>query len=257
MFHATELFGHDATLFLTEPHRSPAAAGLPAPGGRLGGTRGLELSPWSVFLHECCRYPLLNDLHAKLFVADERCLVGSANLTGSALGWSEFSNVELLVSVPAEVEREAATLEVGNWIDGSPVTGDNRSRAWLPRCAAPDRLFDIYQNPDTVRVAEETRQDGLADLADLRIAPGLSPERFVAAVSGALRRIPSITRILEAVPGIVRDSRGVELVTSADPGVSRDDAALHWRIVRDWIRVFFADEFEVAPESFVTRLRPR
>ena len=29
----------------------------PAPGGRLGGTRGLELSPWSVFLHECCRYP--------------------------------------------------------------------------------------------------------------------------------------------------------------------------------------------------------
>ena len=200
---------------------------------------------------------LLNDLHAKLFVADERCLVGSANLTGSALGWSEFSNVELLVSVPAEVEREAATLEVGNWIDGSPVTGDNRSRAWLPRCAAPDRLFDIYQNPDTVRVAEETRQDGLADLADLRIAPGLSPERFVAAVSGALRRIPSITRILEAVPGIVRDSRGVELVTSADPGVSRDDAALHWRIVRDWIRVFFADEFEVAPESFVTRLRPR
>ena len=224
---------------------------------------------------------LLNDLHAKLFVADERCLVGSANLTGSALGWSEFSNVELLVSVPAEngdvavllqhleaaepatfakrseVEREAKTLEAGNWIDGSPVTGDNRSRAWLPRCAAPDRLFDIYQNPDTVRVAEETRQDGLADLADLRIAPGLSPERFVAAVSGALRRIPSIARILEAVPGIVRDSRGVELVTRADPGVSRDDAALHWRIVRDWIRVFFADEFEVAPESFVTRLRPR
>ena len=224
---------------------------------------------------------LLNDLHAKLFVADQRCLVGSANLTGSALGWSEFSNVELLVSVPvenedvavllqqleaaepatfatrSEVEREAAALEVGCWIDGSPVTAQDRSGAWLPRCAAPDRLFDIYDDPDTVRVAEETREDGLADLRDLRISPGLSRERFVEAVSGALRRVPSITRILEEVPGVVRDSRGVELVASPAPGASRDDAALQWRVVRDWIAVFFADEFEVAPESFVTRLRPR
>ena len=224
---------------------------------------------------------LLNDLHAKIFVADDHCLVGSANLTGSALGWSEFSNVELLVSVPienedvtvllqqleeaepatfarlSEVEREAAALAVGSWIDGSPVTGEDRSRVWLPKCAAPDRLFDIYNDPDTVRVAEETRQDGLADLRDLGIRPGLSQERFVEAVSGALRRVPSISRILEEVPGVVRDSRGVELVAGGGTGVNRDDAALQWRIVRDWIRVFFADEFEVAPESFVTRLKRR
>ena len=57
VFHAAELFGHDAHLFLTEPRRSPARRRSPAPGGRLGGTRGLELSPWSVFPHECCRYP--------------------------------------------------------------------------------------------------------------------------------------------------------------------------------------------------------
>ena len=224
---------------------------------------------------------LLNDLHAKLFVADERCLVGSANLTGAALGWSEFRNVELLVSVPvenedvavllqeieaaepatfarrSEVEREAAALEVGSWIDGSPMTGRDRSGGWLPRCAAPDRLFDIYDDPDTVRVAEETRQDGLADLGDLGIRPGLSRERFVEVVSSALRQVPSIARIVDEVPGVVRDSRGVELVVSVAAGVSVDDAALQWRVVRDWIGVFFADEFEVAPESFVTRLRPR
>lgn len=54
---------------------------------------------------------LLNDLHAKLFVADERCLVGAANLTGAALGWSEFSNVELLVSVPVQNEDVAVLLQ--------------------------------------------------------------------------------------------------------------------------------------------------
>ena len=224
---------------------------------------------------------LLNDLHAKLFVADERCLVGSANLTGAALGWSEFSNVELLVSVPvqnedvavlleqlegaepatlakrSEIEREAAALEAGTWAEGSPATVEDRSCGWLPRCAAPDRLIDIYENPDTPRVAGETRQDGLADLRDLSIRPGLSRERFVEAVAAALRRIPSIARILDEVPGVIRDNRGVELVEEVNPASSAGNAALQWRIVRDWIGVFFADEFEVAPESFVTRLKPR
>ncbi len=224
---------------------------------------------------------LLDDLHAKLFMADERCLVGSANLTGAALGWSEFSNVELLVSTssknedvavllrqleaaePAtlarrsEVEQDAAALQVGAWAEGSPVMAENRAGGWLPRCAAPDRLFDIYQNPDSPRAAAETRQDGLADLRDLRIPPGLSQRRFDEAVAFALRRIPSIGRILKEVPGVIRDDRGVELVESEQPATSRGDAALQWRIVRDWIGFFFANEFEVAPESFVTRLRPR
>ena len=224
---------------------------------------------------------LLNDLHAKLFVADGHCLVGSANLTGAALGWSEFSNVELLVSVPvqnenvavllqqleaaepatlakrSEIEREASALDVGAWAEGSPVTAEDRSRGWLPRCAAPDKLFDIYGNPETPRVAPETRQDGLADLNDLRIPPGLSQKAFMEAGAAALRRVPSIGRILEEVPGVIRDHRGVELVKAADPASSRDDAALQWRIVREWIGVFFADEFEVAPDSFVTRLKPR
>ena len=58
MFHAAELFGQNVHLFLTEPRRSPAAAGLPRPEAGSGAPEGLELSPWSVFLHECCRYPL-------------------------------------------------------------------------------------------------------------------------------------------------------------------------------------------------------
>ena len=44
---------------------------------------------------------LLDDLHAKLYVADDKCLLGSANLTASALGWAEPGNIELLVPVSA------------------------------------------------------------------------------------------------------------------------------------------------------------
>ena len=41
---------------------------------------------------------LLNALHAKLYMADDKCLVGSANLTAAALGWRPRSNLEVLVS---------------------------------------------------------------------------------------------------------------------------------------------------------------
>ena len=40
------------------------------------------------------------------------------------------------------------------------------------------------------------------------------------------------------------------------PELESQDAERQWRIVRDWITVFFADKFEVAPESFITRLKP-
>ena len=57
MFRGAKLFSQNVRFFLTEPRRFPAAAGLPRPGGRLGSTQGLELSPWSVFPHGSGRYP--------------------------------------------------------------------------------------------------------------------------------------------------------------------------------------------------------
>ena len=45
------------------------------------------------------------DLHAKYYRADNRCLVGSANLTGKALCWSNLPNLELLMPVSAMNQR--------------------------------------------------------------------------------------------------------------------------------------------------------
>ena len=43
-----------------------------------------------------CRYTYGTDLHAKFFAADNRCLIGSANVTHTALGWRTPANFELL-----------------------------------------------------------------------------------------------------------------------------------------------------------------
>lgn len=226
---------------------------------------------------------LLDDLHAKLYLADDQCLVGSANLTASALGWSERSNIELLVSaqpsdpevarllkrlgsaMPAtatkrlEIEAAVAALQ-SNMLDeaqGMVDDGRNWHLAWLPRCAAPDKLYEMYRNPETAVVVDSTKSDGLADLRDMQIQHGLSPTDFGAAVQSILLLMPAIGRIIEEVSQGLPDARGVMHVKESRPGLEKQDIERQWRIVRDWISVFFADQFEVAPESFIIRLKPR
>lgn len=55
---------------------------------------------------------LCPNLHAKLVLADERALVGSANLTSKALGLAEKANVEIMVEVPADMAEVLDLLEV-------------------------------------------------------------------------------------------------------------------------------------------------
>jgi len=226
---------------------------------------------------------LLDDLHAKLYLADDRCLVGSANLTASALGWSGESNIDLLTpaqttdsdvtrllkrletaelatyTIRSEMEAKVAALDIPVLNERRDIEGEDDSHrpAWLPRCAAPDKLYEIYRNPETTVVVEGTRQDGLADLRDLMIQRGLSLMKFSAVVQDTLLLMPAFARIIDQVPQGVIDDGGIALVEEARPDLVGQDAREQWRIVRDWIGVFFRDQFEVAPASFITRLRPR
>lgn len=227
---------------------------------------------------------LLDDLHAKLYQADDRCLVGSANLTGPALGWANRSNIEILLPISCEepeiqrlleqleeaqsanfaqrqkVEEEAAALPAVRFDDGEDIAAEAveiHRLDWLPRCAAPDRLYSIYENPETTAVVENTKEDGLADLADLRIQGGLSSPAFISTVANGLVLMPGFKAIVDHIPEGLTDAKGISLVREMRPEFSDDDIAMQWRIIRDWIRVFFPDQFEVAPESFITRIKSR
>ena len=227
---------------------------------------------------------LLDDLHAKLYLADESGLAGSANLTAAALGWSERSNIELLLpirrgdpdvacllrrletarpatfAVRSAIEAEAAALGVPVLNESQETAAnaaDVHKHAWLPGCAAPGKLRAIYDNPKTTAVVEGTRADGLADLSDLHLSRGLSASEFNEAVRETLLLMPAFKRIIDRIPQGLTDSGGVALVGEFRPDLLKADAAVQWRIVRDWIAEFFQDQFEIAPESFITRLRPR
>ena len=226
---------------------------------------------------------LLQDLHAKIYIADDQCLIGSANLTASALGWGEVHNIELMIQTSisdsevvlllkqlekaelvtmekrTEMEAAADSIESVLFDEALEMTGDERSRqnAWLPRCAAPEKLYEIYKDPGTKIVAESTKEDGKADLQDLFVAKGLAQDDFAVSIQDNLLIMPAFARIIDIVPQGLTDESGRDLIADARPDLEDLDVHEQWRIVRDWIRVFFNDRFEVAPESYVTRLKPR
>lgn len=226
---------------------------------------------------------LLNELHAKLYLADENCLIGSANLTGAALGWSTKPNVELLLGAQranpeiaalierlkdavqatpqmrADIEEQAARLGVAvNLADGDDISkeiAEIAQRPWLPQCATPDKLFAVYRNPRTPVVVPGTREDAVDDLLSLALRRGLSEAEFSGAVATTLEKFPSIRRILDKVPARLADQDALAIIRELRPDLSEPDVRKQWSIVRDWIGVFFANRFEVAPESFVLRIK--
>ena len=226
---------------------------------------------------------LLNSLHAKLYVADNKCLVGSANLTATALGWRPDSNLEVLLSAdrsdpdilllldrlrsatPAtfqireDIEKKANLLDkpVLDEAQEMPSTMiEKASQAWLPSCAAPHRLYSVYRDPGTKIVTEDTLMDALENLRDLGPTGDLSEKEFIAYIRSALIQIPSFKVILDKIPAGITDDRGQELVRSIRDDLKPAYAQKQWKIIRDWISVFFEDQFEVAPQDFIVRLKP-
>lgn len=204
-------------------------------------------------------------------------------MTGSALGWSTRSNIEILVSVDptetyvsfllqrlgmatpvtpeihSEIQAAVATMHPTTLDEAQDMTRDEGSciSAWLPSCAAPDKLYDIYIDPETTVVVRGTKDDGLSDLRDLHIPLGFRLAEFESAVQSTLLFMPAFARIIDDVPQGLTDARGIAYIEASRPDLTAEDARKQWRIVRDWIGVFFRDQFEIAPNSFITRLRSR
>ena len=105
-------------------------------------------------------------------------------------------------------------------------------------------------------MVDGTREDGLDDLSDLLIPGGLSLTDFNAVVRNTLLLMPAFAQIIDKVPQGVTDTDGIALIQKARPDLTGQDTREQWRIIRDWIGIFFQDKFEIAPASFITRPKP-
>jgi hypothetical protein len=208
-------------------------------------------------------------LHAKLYRADRRCLIGSANLTGRALGWSSPPNIELLVeldvaapdlaaletqlleaAVPATVDmREAVRtaadkLKAENQVPQfSAIEMDSSApspQVWLPTCTTPDRLWNVYANQQPWQLVTTGVTAAQADLKALGPPPSLLRPTFNHFIAAALKQMFLVMEIDHRAATGITDEQAIALITEA---VGTDNLpyppADMWEVLKLWLAYFF------------------
>ena len=219
---------------------------------------------------------LVDSLHAKLYRAGEHCLVGSANVTDTALGWVYPSNTELILEasskdaqivslenrlkierrVASAAERDEILLNVAefgtiDFPDARNALEDHRvTNRWLPRCRKPELVFRIYQSAPLPNELEATRLAAGEDLRYLNPPEGLSKEQFENAVRAQLRTLPIFQELLTLVKkDELRNGIGRQLLDK-NYAVRASDAESerYWSNIREWLIYFFG--FRAEPHEY-------
>ena len=201
---------------------------------------------------------LVDHLHAKLYVAGDRCLAGSSNVTLAGLGEGTDQNIEILVETttddPAvvatldeisDVERPAtramarAARRLAESLTASTALPSDRDTPWFPTSRRPERAYRVYAQPPEGYLGAADRML-LADLARANLQPGVAESEFRAAIRTLLAAIPIAAPILEASGDVTltrADVHGYLEVLSGEEFSTRD----LWVAFVDWMAHFFAD----------------
>ena len=139
---------------------------------------------------------LVDRLHAKLYIAGNRCLVGSANVTLAGLGErGDGSNIEVLVETTVDEPGIAATLEaiaqdervatrsmaraarrLAEIVATSTTSAAALDATWFPGSRRPEQAYGFYTQVPSGFVGGAD-QVLLADLARSNLPPGLEGGR--------------------------------------------------------------------------------
>ena len=229
---------------------------------------------------------LVNDLHAKLFVIDNReMLMGSANVTAAALGLSPRPNLELVASItppPQELALFLAELRMRSRLateeemaevlaaaehrrrepygEGGVKGGAEISHApalpWLPRFRSPDRLYGIYSDSEYLFQAKPV-DAALGDV--LRPAPpaGLTEVAFNEHARQALRANPLVLLLDDFTSEPRRFGAVSAWLADAMPGSDYRARQTAAQVLIRWLTYFDAERYWIDTPSYSEILHRR
>ena len=235
---------------------------------------------WHLFRDKpSCSLRLCYNLHAKFYRANSSCLVGSANLTATALGWSARPNIELLVPLDYDstLERfEQDLVELSVDVDESiyrqfviaaeklqelrlPLDATARHesaseifpepqeidlRCWLPVLRTPEKLFIAYEGK-LDGLTQAARQGSLADLSVLDLPDGLKKDEFVSYLGTLLLQMPLVSKVDRYVeqPRRFGEVRAFLQHSSCSESMIDFDATNEWQTLMRWLLYFLPERY--------------
>ncbi|PHS19343.1 MAG: hypothetical protein COA78_00385 [Blastopirellula sp.] len=210
-------------------------------------------------------------LHAKFFAADTACLVGSANLSYTALGWRIPSNIELLVkldtfdhglddwwrALQAEsinatdeirfaIEREAAELRATKKPIARPEADQHKDyddSTWVPECPRWTGLWEVYSG-DEEQLPSSALASAKSDLATLSLPPGMNFMGFEKALRTAFRH----TRIFDEIDKLAQEgltdlAASSLLIEKFD--IESGNVPRRWQLIKRWLSELYPEDFRV------------
>lgn len=226
------------------------------------------------------RVLLRHDLHAKIYVGDAHCLVGSANLTATALGLRSPANLELLIDADRSNQVIVSFLEsvMEGCVEATEELRDDMSRLlarleeldlspaydvdgrfsmdyvvpvnWLPRSMNPAELFSVYRGEiqDVPSAALPTMR---AELLELGVVPGMNELEFRAWIAATIRQVPTIseTLVLLDTIGGVDEATVLSIVDRTGADLEDMSASDFLRVLERWLSYFLDIGYETVRDS--------
>ena len=220
---------------------------------------------------------LRQDLHAKFFAADDLCLIGSANVTLTALGWRTPANLELLApvartashivefekmllsgSVRATAEQRDRLEELLGRLQRLPAimpeTDDGGTKgllppSWIPRVRNPEELYSVYRGDSDV--SHTTLQAMREDLAQIRAIPGMDEDEFRAWVAATINQAPLVSRVIQCIEekGEVTEATVKNLLGEIGADINKYGPRDVLEALERWLTYFLPEQYETARDS--------
>lgn len=210
-------------------------------------------------------------LHAKFFAADTSCLVGSANLSHTALGWRAPSNLELLIQLDASdhgldswwselqkdsieatedirfaLGRAAAELRASGKPIPRPEADQDTAESdaiWAPECPRWTGLWEVYSG-DEEQLPSSALGSAKSDLAALSLPPGMNQAGFEKALRMAFRRTQIFQEIDQLAGEGLSDGAAYPILVE-QCRIAPADVPRRWQLIKRWISELYPNEFRV------------
>ena len=239
-----------------------------------------DLDVFDLAQSKSTRLLLRHDLHAKLFAADDECLVGSANVTDTALGWRTPANLELLVPI-ARNELSIVRFEEKLFAGAVPATAEDLERLrelvdrlssqasiviaetaddqttpgllppdWVPRTMNPEELYLVYAG-DGERVGRRALPAIGDEIAQLGVAPGISEGDFRAWVAASITQTRLIRGVIRGIEehGAMTEPALEQILSGLGVTSSEYPARQGLVAIQRWLDYFLPAEYQTTQDS--------